>query len=177
VAGANLPRARSSGTDEDPAGVGAPPGRGGLRAADGPRERHPRTRVLPARAHSASTHEMRRRVSSEAVVSAYINEIAARRRPPSALSRHEPVGDPGPRAVRSGEAPGREAILDVAGELLVKRGLVGVTIDAVAERAHVDTKAVERWWPRDEALALDVLRHAWIALAGHVRPRALRLGS
>ena len=63
----------------------------------------------------------------------------------------------------------RDAVLDAAGEILVTRGLVAVTIDAVAARAHVGTRLIRRWWPSEEALALDVLHHEWVAVAGHIR--------
>jgi AcrR family transcriptional regulator len=71
---------------------------------------------------------------------------------------------------------GRDAVLDAAGELLVTRGLTAVTIDAVAQRAHVEATAISRWWPTEEALAVDVLYHEWVALAGHVRREACRFG-
>jgi AcrR family transcriptional regulator len=67
-------------------------------------------------------------------------------------------------------------VLDAAGELLVTRGLTAVTIDAVAQRAHVEATAISRWWPTEEALAVDVLYHEWVALAGHVRREACRFG-
>jgi AcrR family transcriptional regulator len=71
---------------------------------------------------------------------------------------------------------GRDAVLDSAGELLVTRGLTAMTIDAVAERAEVEKTAISRWWPSEEALALDVLHHEWVALAGPVRREACRFG-
>jgi AcrR family transcriptional regulator len=58
-----------------------------------------------------------------------------------------------------------DAILDAAGELLVTRGLGALTLEAVARRANVDTSLVCRWWPSERALALDALRHEWLALA------------
>ena len=65
------------------------------------------------------------------------------------------------------ERPARaEAILDAAGELLVTRGLGALTLEAVAQRANVGTSLVCRWWPSERALALDALRHEWLALAG-----------
>jgi AcrR family transcriptional regulator len=73
-------------------------------------------------------------------------------------------------------ARGRDAVLDSAGELLITRGLTAMTIDAVAERAEVEKTAISRWWPSEEALALDVLHHEWVALAGHVRREACRFG-
>jgi len=71
----------------------------------------------------------------------------------------------------------REAILDAAGELLVTRGLVGMTIEAVARRAHVSNETVERWWPNDEALAIDVLPREWAALVGCVTSGACELAA
>jgi AcrR family transcriptional regulator len=67
-------------------------------------------------------------------------------------------------------------VLDSAGELLVTRGLTAMTIDAVAERAEVEKTAIARWWPSEEALALDILHHELVALAGHVRREACRFG-
>jgi AcrR family transcriptional regulator len=77
---------------------------------------------------------------------------------------------------RGGSGRGRDAVLDSAGELLVTRGLTALTIDAVAERANVEKTAISRWWPSEEALALDVLYHEWVALAAHVRCEACRFG-
>ncbi|MEA2208979.1 MAG: hypothetical protein QOF54_1456 [Solirubrobacteraceae bacterium] len=71
---------------------------------------------------------------------------------------------------------GRDDVLDAAGELLVSRGLVALTLDAVAQRAHVDRSLISRWWPSEEALALDVLHHEWVALAAHVYRGAYRFG-
>jgi AcrR family transcriptional regulator len=68
-----------------------------------------------------------------------------------------------------GSERGRAVALEAAGELLVTQGLVAVTIDAVAQRARVDERAISRWWPTEEALGLDVLHHEWLALAEHVR--------
>jgi AcrR family transcriptional regulator len=81
---------------------------------------------------------------------------------------------PLPRGARTGG--GREAILDAAGELLVTRGLVEVTIEAVAQRAYVSREAILRWWPTEEALAVDVLHREWAALAGDIRRGACDFG-
>jgi len=62
----------------------------------------------------------------------------------------------------------RAAALEAGGELLVARGLVGVTLDAVAERSRISRRAIERWWPSEEALALDVLHHEWVGLASQM---------
>jgi AcrR family transcriptional regulator len=70
----------------------------------------------------------------------------------------------------------RGAVLDAARELLVTHGLVALRLDAVARRAEVDPVAICRWWPSEEALALDVLRQEWVALAAHVYRGACRFG-
>lgn len=44
------------------------------------------------------------------------------------------------------------------------RGLAAPTVDAVTRRANVDTSVICRWSPSEEALALDALRHEWLAL-------------
>jgi AcrR family transcriptional regulator len=80
---------------------------------------------------------------------------------PSGAGRAQ--GRPGP----SGEVA-RAVALDAAGELLVTRGLVGVTIDTVAKRSGVSAQRIRRWWPTEEALALDVLHHEWEALARQI---------
>jgi hypothetical protein len=70
----------------------------------------------------------------------------------------------------------RQTVLDAAGDLLVTRGLVALTTRSVAARAGISEKTVRRWWPSEEALALDALRHEWTALVGHVRRRAHGIG-
>jgi AcrR family transcriptional regulator len=70
----------------------------------------------------------------------------------------------------------REQALDAAGELLTTRGLAGLTVDAVAERAGTTTQKIQRWWPSEEVLALDALRYEWLGLAAHVYRRALIAG-
>jgi AcrR family transcriptional regulator len=82
----------------------------------------------------------------------------------------------GPYHARTLGRPSRDAVLDAAGELLVTCGLVGVTIDAVAERAHVSKSTIRRWWPSEEALALDALRREWVALARQIRRGAIGFG-
>jgi AcrR family transcriptional regulator len=54
--------------------------------------------------------------------------------------------------------------------------LVAVTTDAVAQRAHVSKRTIHRCWPSEEALALEVLRHEWLALARHIRRGASGFG-
>jgi AcrR family transcriptional regulator len=55
----------------------------------------------------------------------------------------------------------RKAILAAAAELLLDRGLPGVSMDAVAERAGVSKATIYRWWPAKESLALDMLYNEW----------------
>jgi AcrR family transcriptional regulator len=69
-----------------------------------------------------------------------------------------------------------ERTLDAAGELLTRRGLARLTVEAVAERAGTTTQTIQRWWPSEEALALDALRHEWLGLAAHVYRRAVDEG-
>ncbi len=70
----------------------------------------------------------------------------------------------------------RERALDAAGELLAMRGLVALSVDAVAGRTGTSRAKIRRWWPSEEALALDALRHEWIGLAAHVHRGACRFG-
>ena len=57
----------------------------------------------------------------------------------------------------------RKAVLAAAAELLLDRGLPGVSMDAVAERAGVSKATIYRWWPTKETLALDALYTEWAA--------------
>jgi AcrR family transcriptional regulator len=84
---------------------------------------------------------------------------------------------PGPWRPRTG--PGgatRSSALEAAAELLASEGLVGVTMAAVATRARVEESTMSRWWPSEDALALDVLRHEWVVLASRIRRRSCVLG-
>ena len=54
-----------------------------------------------------------------------------------------------------------KAVLAAAAELLLDRGLPGVSMDAVAERAGVSKATIYRWWPTKETLALDMLYNEW----------------
>jgi AcrR family transcriptional regulator len=65
----------------------------------------------------------------------------------------------GPGRPRSEQA--RSAILAAAADLLVTRGLAGVTMDAVAEQARVSKATIYRWWATKEELALDALDAEW----------------
>ncbi|HYM80736.1 MAG TPA: helix-turn-helix domain-containing protein, partial [Candidatus Limnocylindria bacterium] len=62
-----------------------------------------------------------------------------------------------PRRGRPRSEKARHAILDAAAELLLRRGLGAVSMDAVAERAGVSKATIYRWWPSKEMLALDAL--------------------
>jgi len=53
------------------------------------------------------------------------------------------------------------AILAAAADLLLDRGLHGVSMDAVAERAGVSKATIYRWWPTKETLAMDMLYNEW----------------
>ncbi len=57
----------------------------------------------------------------------------------------------------------KAAILAVAGELLLERGLDAVSMDAIAERAGVSKATIYRWWPTKETLAIDALYEDWAA--------------
>ena len=63
----------------------------------------------------------------------------------------------------------RKAVLAAAAELLLDRGLPGVSMDAVAERAGVSKATIYRWWPTKETLALDALYTEWAAARPHPR--------
>lgn len=82
---------------------------------------------------------------------------------------------PGPAACDRGYGV-RGTILDAACDLLVTRGLVAVTVDAVARRACVTTDAIRRWWPTEEALAVEALYHEWSALGDSIRGGACGFG-
>jgi AcrR family transcriptional regulator len=66
-----------------------------------------------------------------------------------------------------------KAILAAAAELLLDRGLPGVSMDAVAERAGVSKATIYRWWPTKESLALDMLYNEWT----RVTPQRYESGS
>jgi AcrR family transcriptional regulator len=55
----------------------------------------------------------------------------------------------------------RNAILEAAADLLLKRGLTDVSMDTVAAQAGVSKATIYRWWPTKETLALDALYHEW----------------
>jgi AcrR family transcriptional regulator len=70
----------------------------------------------------------------------------------------------------------RQQAMDAAAELLATRGLAELTIDAVANHAGTTRAIIQRLWPNEEALALDVLRHEWLELAAQVYGGACRFG-
>jgi len=49
------------------------------------------------------------------------------------------------------------------------RDLLALTTNAVAQRAGVETAVGSRWWPSEEALALDALRREWLGRAAQMR--------
>ena len=68
--------------------------------------------------------------------------------------------EPAPATTRRGRPRSeraRNAILEAAAELLLRRGLGAVSMDAVAEQAGVSKATIYRWWPSKEMLALDAL--------------------
>lgn len=73
-----------------------------------------------------------------------------------------------PRRGRPRSEKARRAILDAAAELLLRRGLGAVSMDAVAERAGVSKATIYRWWPSKEMLALDALLD-WAAATAPAR--------
>ena len=66
-----------------------------------------------------------------------------------------------------------KAVLAAAADLLLDRGLPGVSMDAVAERAGVSKATIYRWWPTKETLALDMLYNEWTK----VTPQTYESGS
>jgi len=77
---------------------------------------------------------------------------------------------------RAAPSDSRKQALDAAAELLTTRGLAELTIEAVASRAGTTRASIERFWPSEEALALDALRHEWLELAAQVYGGACRFG-
>jgi AcrR family transcriptional regulator len=64
----------------------------------------------------------------------------------------------------------RQAILEVAMELLLDQGLSAMSMDDVARGAGVSKATIYRWWPSKERLALDALAAEW-ASAGSTKDR------
>lgn len=86
------------------------------------------------------------------------------------------MAEPAPAAAEAEQSPAatrrrgrprseksKAAILAVAGELLLERGLDAVSMDAIAERAGVSKATIYRWWPTKETLAIDALYEDWAA--------------
>jgi AcrR family transcriptional regulator len=81
---------------------------------------------------------------------------------------HPDTGPPG-RAPHHGNRHGRSeaarsAVLQAVDDLLVERGLAGVTIEGIAARAQVAKQTIYRWWDSKtdilfEALILDAEAH------------------
>ena len=67
----------------------------------------------------------------------------------------------------------RRAVLESTAELLLRDGLSGVTMDAVARHAGVSKATIYRWWPAKETLAVDALYDEWDAAV----PRSADTGS
>jgi AcrR family transcriptional regulator len=76
---------------------------------------------------------------------------------------------------QTGEAT-RSSALAAGAELLASEGLLSLTIAGVAARARLEESAMSRWWPTEDALALDVLRHEWLLRVNRIRRRSCRLG-
>jgi AcrR family transcriptional regulator len=57
---------------------------------------------------------------------------------------------PGGRSARV-----RQAVLAATVDVLAERGVAGLTIDAVAQRAEVNKTTIYRWWPSPTALMVD----------------------
>jgi AcrR family transcriptional regulator len=74
------------------------------------------------------------------------------------------------------DARGRDLVIKTASELLIDSGLRAITLDAVAARAHISKSTISRWWPSEQALAIDVLHREWTALAASVRRGAIKYG-
>lgn len=77
------------------------------------------------------------------------------------MNRDPATATEGPQRGRPRSQKAHQAILAAAAELLLDRGLSGVSMDAVAERAGVSKATIYRWWPTKESLALDALYTEW----------------
>ena len=60
----------------------------------------------------------------------------------------------------------RAAILAAGQALFLERGLDGVTVDEIADRAGASKATIYRWWPSKEHLAVDALYDDWLSHAG-----------
>jgi AcrR family transcriptional regulator len=70
----------------------------------------------------------------------------------------------------------RETVLRAARQMLATRGLAALTFDSVARCVGVEARVISRWWPSEEALALDALRQEWLTLAARTHRRGVRSG-
>lgn len=70
------------------------------------------------------------------------------------MSDLQPKRRPG----RPTEARATQAALDAVVELIVERGINGVTTDAVAQRARTSKATMYRRWPTKDALIVDAIR-------------------
>jgi AcrR family transcriptional regulator len=70
----------------------------------------------------------------------------------------------------------RSSALEAGAELLASEGLLGLTMAAVATRARLEESVMSRWWPTEDALALEVLRHEWLVRANRIKTRSCMLG-
>jgi AcrR family transcriptional regulator len=80
------------------------------------------------------------------------------------------------RTRRDSRESTRDALLNAACGLLTTQGLRAVTTNAVARSAGVEAALVSRWWPSEQALALDALRREWLDLATRIRHGTSRVG-
>jgi AcrR family transcriptional regulator len=74
----------------------------------------------------------------------------------------------GNRHGRSEQA--RQAVLEAADDLLVERGLAGVTIEGIAARAGVAKQTIYRWWDSKSDILLEALiadAHEHFTIPGH----------
>jgi AcrR family transcriptional regulator len=84
-------------------------------------------------------------------------------------------GDTGVGRSPLGGRATRKEILDVAAHLLVSQGLAELSVESLASRAQVESSLIARWWPSEDALALDTLRHVWLGVAVRVHDGAAQV--
>ena len=91
----------------------------------------------------------------------------------------EPTDSKTPKRGRPRSEAARQAILRTAHDLLVAEGLGRLTIEAVAERAHVGKPTIYRYWKNAQELAMAALMAGQpgtepVAGGGRTRERLLR---